>query len=885
MKAARWADVVEAQRGRLAQLKASGSELPATPLTVCLQTQLAGALGQVGRLDEAITLLGPVAEQARQTLGPDTREALDADFQLATLYARQGQYDKAVPVYRTLLPRLATVHGASSLPVASVARNLSTALHWLGNYSDALPYDVRALQIVNALTPGPGPCDTAAVCRGLQGQASQNLADTLNRLSRFDEALPQARRGVELQREAKGEQHPDVLDAKLVLATTWLGQGHIDEAREIQRQVLQTARAAWGDAHPISRKAAGDLAASSRTLAEQREGVQLEEQNLASIKARLGPQHPETLLGTSNLVGRYERLQQWDKALALAEDGVKALFGRTDTLMFDDRTQDAWQRSQERLTDAYLALLIRHHREPDAFLFTEVLKYRKLSLALQGQMVASAQPGLAADIKRASRRLALLDQRLALARSLEQPTDGLNSARAGAFQAWKQLVDGAPAALPSMAEPPNWARLLVGDGQPMISYRQVGKSLLAFVLSGPQMNSLLLDDQDRVRPTIEAYRLSMRYLTTRGGAKDPASLPLWRLPDGSYRFSPRDNPAGSVRVANPAEVLSTLSDWLIKPLMPKLEGRQRLRISVDQNLGHVPFEALPLAQGLLGDRVEVSLLPSFALYELLSQRRVDYALAQRRPMLAIGGAQYASFDQYSPLIRIQREREKTITPMDRKILWQSIQRDRRLLPLAFAMQMNGTLDMSDLPGSAAEVETIAQTVNAWKQGRAEVLSGAQASEQRLNELDESGALKSFRLVHFSTHGFLSDDEPALSAIVLKQVNREAGTDGYLTAAELSTMSLGSDLVVVSACDSGASEQLAGQGAAGLSFALFQAGTVSSLLTLWPVEDQASSRFMGHFYEELKASDAASAALQRTKVWARAQGLSPHVVQGFVLWGI
>jgi CHAT domain-containing protein len=287
-----------------------------------------------------------------------------------------------------------------------------------------------------------------------------------------------------------------------------------------------------------------------------------------------------------------------------------------------------------------------------------------------------------------------------------------------------------------------------------------------------------------------------------------------------------------------------------------------LLISIDQNLGHVPFDSLPIENGLLGERFTISMLPSFALFDTLVSRQTSYAKLERKPLLAVGGAHYARIEKASPLFTVQREREMTVTPMNMKIMWQGVKRDRSKLPLAF---MQFAIGQSDLPGSLAEVEAIAKTYDVGNQQRTVVLTGERASEESINRMAQSGELERFKILHFSTHGYLSDDEPALSAIVLSQVNRAAGTDGYLTSAEISSMNLQSDLVIVSACDSGASEKFAGEGAAGLSFALFQAGSVSSFLTLWPIPDQDSRRFMERFYVELKSGHTTSVSLQKQKL--------------------
>lgn len=890
IKAGQWEQVRTLMQQRIERTP----ETSEPALRICMRTLLGSVLARLGELPQAEAQLQASHADALKLLGPGHEATQEAALHLATTYSKRGQYDKAIPVLRAMLPIAEKRHGASSLPVLTLLRNTSTALHWLGNYADALPLDTRALAIAEQLTPGPGSCDTPATCDAIRGRAAQNMAGTLIRLGRHAEALPLAQRGVDLQRASLGPLHANTLDAQLILASALIDAGRIPEARALQQQVRDQARQALGPSHEITRKAETDFAASARTAGELQAASEGQGPQLVQLRQRLGPAHPEVLLASTNQAERLMRLSQHAEALGVAETAMRDALARPDSLLFDDRSLDAWLAMQSRLHGMYIELLLRNQRVADAFLVSETLKLRRQSLSLNGQENAESGSGEArAARKAASRQLSLIDQRVALARSLNQDTGPLMAQRAAAFAAWKRLQVQAPAAtLPSVQTPPPWLAAAMQQPGAVVGYRFFGPTLVAFVTEGSGVRVVVLDTQDRVRPSIEAYRLTMRAIAMAPRGKALSALPLWRLPSGAYQHSLVEPQPDARRVADIDEVLRSLSQWLIEPLWPKLAGRGRMLVSVDHNLGHVPFESLPLTAepqtkgtsgepALLGDHLSVGLLPSLALLDTLGERQRSYAQLERRPLLAVGGAHYARVAKVGLVQFVRPDAGRQLGAMDMKQIWQGVQRDRSLLPLALAQWAQGGFD--DLPGSLAEVDAIARTVDGAGPRRSLVLRGAQASEAMLQQLADTGELASYRLLHFTTHGFLSDDEPALSAIVLKQVNREPGTDGYLTAAEIATLDLHSDLVVVSACDSGANAS-AGSGAAGLSMALFQAGTVSSILSLWPIEDEDSRRFMEHFHARLAAGADTAEALRRTRVWGRAQKLSRHVVQGLVRWG-
>ena len=77
-------------------------------------------------------------------------------------------------------------------------------------------------------------------------------------------------------------------------------------------------------------------------------------------------------------------------------------------------------------------------------------------------------------------------------------------------------------------------------------------------------------------------------------------------------------------------------------------------------------------------------------------------------------------------------------------------------------------------------------------------------------------------------------------------------DGYLTAKEAAQLQLrGTELVVLSACDTASGDQQSGEGLFGLQRALSVAGARSTLLSLWKVDDNATAHFMERYYTLLK----------------------------------
>ena len=109
----------------------------------------------------------------------------------------------------------------------------------------------------------------------------------------------------------------------------------------------------------------------------------------------------------------------------------------------------------------------------------------------------------------------------------------------------------------------------------------------------------------------------------------------------------------------------------------------------------------------------------------------------------------------------------------------------------------------------------------------------------------------------------------------------------MTALELASVDLwGTQLVVLSACQTGLGDVRHGQGVHGLRRALVQAGAQSQLISLWQVDDDATQRLMGEVYARLAEGRGRAAALRGAQLKMLGEGpyQHPYYWAGFVLVG-
>jgi CHAT domain-containing protein len=149
-----------------------------------------------------------------------------------------------------------------------------------------------------------------------------------------------------------------------------------------------------------------------------------------------------------------------------------------------------------------------------------------------------------------------------------------------------------------------------------------------------------------------------------------------------------------------------------------------------------------------------------------------------------------------------------------------------------------------LPASQNEADSISQTLGG---NRTTIASGFDANRERVLNSD----IGDYRMLHFATHGLIDMNRPEISSIVLSQLD-EAGNkrEGFLRLQDIYAMDLATDLVVLSACQSGIGKEIRGEGLMSLNNAFLQAGAKSVVSSAWKVDDNATAELMSKFYSNL-----------------------------------
>lgn len=300
-----------------------------------------------------------------------------------------------------------------------------------------------------------------------------------------------------------------------------------------------------------------------------------------------------------------------------------------------------------------------------------------------------------------------------------------------------------------------------------------------------------------------------------------------------------------------ATAATALAEAILPSTLQALDA-ERLLVVPDGTLAQVPFAALPFGDGVVIDRFAVATLSSASVLAALRAR--TGAPRSGRTLLAVLADPV--FEGADPRLGDSPPDHRTSS-------------SRRSEP------------WSRLPATAREAASIGRIAAAF--GDVSTATGLAANRSRL-----AAEAPRARILHLATHAVLDDRDPALSGVVLSQVDdqgQEIG--GFVRLHEIYDLPIAADLVVLSACATAAGRALRGEGRIGLTRGFLAAGARAVLATSWPIDDRAGAVMMEAFYEALLEQRATPVeALRRAQNIMRRRGRfrHPSYWAGYVLHG-
>jgi CHAT domain-containing protein/tetratricopeptide (TPR) repeat protein len=337
------------------------------------------------------------------------------------------------------------------------------------------------------------------------------------------------------------------------------------------------------------------------------------------------------------------------------------------------------------------------------------------------------------------------------------------------------------------------------------------------------------------------------------------------------------------RVASEAprlqEAIVRLSQIVIAPAASQL-GTKRLLIVADGALQYVPFAALTASSAaaytpLIVDH-EIISLPSASTLAVLRQELSGRKRASRT-LAVLADPVFDSTDE-----RVKKPtaagKQKPQPPASTAQRGLSIKVQKAAAEAGLTSE---GLTIPRLPGTKQEAEKILALAPAAERKQAMDFAASKATAT-------SEELGQYRFIHFATHGFLDSLNPELSGIVLSLVDEQgAPQNGFLRADEIYNLKLPADLVVLSACQTGLGKEIRGEGLVGLTRGFMYAGAARVVVSLWSVDDEATSELMSRLYSRMIRDGLPPAAALRAaqiEMLKQPRWQAPYFWAAFVLQG-
>jgi CHAT domain-containing protein/tetratricopeptide (TPR) repeat protein len=785
------ADAIDAYRVLLdLQVQQDGPDSNAVFQTV---EDLSWDLGQTGRHAEALALLAttlPRAEAAWRETGATetyngTMESLTAGLRYANLLERQADHLGAQgkisqsDLQFEAANRLRTRY--FSRPTQVVARtynNMAFRQNFQGRYALAEKNARTALEIFEQFY---SQTDVSADLT--YAKYKYNLAAALLGQGRSPEALPLLRFGVPIQRKL-GPDHPDLVILLTTLSRAIVAAGgDREEALSLAREAAAIARR-----HRDARAAGGysgttpDAATSALTRALAGDATTHDPLSMA-----YGALMEATAAGVdaggpadalrSEMFIAAQDLEQSTAGQAMAEAAARAMAG--------DGPLGALITRKQQLTD----------------------RARALNLAVTASILASETPGLK-------------DKRKALAEVVRELA-AIDAELGRAFPEFDELVS--PAALPL---PDVRARLAADEA--LILIVPNGADTYAFAVSPErEVVQVLGGATQPVARLVARLRCRMDEATCLSDADlDVTSDQTGEL-QGIDAYFPRFDRGAANR----------LYTTIFQPLEPALGKARRVFVTVAGPLGGLPLPVLvtqfdpakdkadagdaeTLKQSAwLGDRYAFITLPAVSALRIV--RPLPGGEGPRRDFLGYG----------APSLEGAAGAARSVEQGGRRLMRAALQ------PVASASP-DALRKLSPLPGTAIELQSMAAALDAPPEG---LRLGPAATEAALKQ-DER--LSRAGIIAFATHGLLPKEvgrggEPGL--VFTPPAAASALDDGLLTASEAARLVLNAEWLILSACNTAASDGTPGsQSLSGLARAFLHAGAKAMLVSHWRVSDEVTA---------------------------------------------
>ncbi len=824
------------------ELEALGEQLmgQSNPDIIGLGLVRALLLRDVGQYDNALQQAQTTQAKALQRLGRSHVISGKSLIALGSIHRLKGAFDKAKAYYVEGISVLAAAGQPGEKELASGYANMADLLNEINDPATARMYNQKALDL-NVKMFGAESLEVALLYNNL-GMAMMNLGD-------MDAAEEKLTRALEIYEKKFGPDHAEIASSLNNMGLMYTKRGKYAEATAAYRRANKIADAKLQRTDPWFVKIKGNLGQLLNELGQQDEAQALLKETVELSTDVHGADHPSTASALHNLGSAQTDMQDYVNGREnLTAAGRAMLKARGDrhpltagTFAYVGILETATQKTDAAIAAFNSARIIANQaawevlpglstNEQQNFMRQTFDWTLYASLALAGQNPDN-QTVLESSAMWLANGKGIAEMALAAARS-----------KTASPELKQVTLDQVREKLPKDAVLIDIARHdLIDYEARTLKERLLDPHYVAWI-TPPKGDIVRVDlgDARKIDELVDEAREEITDAGAQGGTIE------------------QRGEAGAVKIVRAK--LARLADVIWKPLAEHIDAKtRRLILSPDGQLWLVPWNALPVEQTDADDDNKASwLIEKFAISTTASGRE-----------LVLGNASDQS-NKNKPAIFSNPEFDQT--PSVKSSAYQKLFR-RLPLPANPAAKSNRSANLysqdgnlkfraNPLPGTDIEAKAIIPSMQEWLGGQApNNFRGTYALESVVKQLVRP------RAVVFATHGFYAEpngidhevDPLASCGLLLAGCNSKTAEikddDGILTGIEIADLDLRStELVVLSACETGTGKIENGNGVAGLRRAFHLAGAESVASTLWRIPDLETAELMNKFFATL-ATDA------------------------------
>jgi len=790
---------------------------------------------------------------------PDYAQSLS---NLALLYSEQGKYAKAETLFLEALKIKEKTLGKEHLDYIQSLNNLALMYNDQGNYAKAENLLLNVKGVYSRILGKEHPDYATSL---------NNLAEIYSSEGNYTKAEPLYLEASKIIRNTLGKDHPHYTASLNNLASLYYSERNYEKAHILYLDALKFGEKSLGKEHPDYANSLNNLAALYYTEGNYAKAEPLFVEALRVRDKSLGKDHPNYASSLNNLGLLYECQDNYQKA--------EPLFVKSHQVYF-------------RLLETQFALL--SEKEKEAFLMTFKQYFETFnSFVLKRKMQNPTIVGNMYNNLLATKALLFNAQNRIRNNIIASGNKDLISL----YQNWQAKRQN----LAKVYQMPLAEKEKIGIDVPKIEEeaneleKQLSSQSQAFAQANDNKSCTWRDIQKRLKPDQAAIEM-VRFTWYNKKWTDTVYY-------AALIITPSSNQPDLVLLKNGKELEGVSIAYYKNTILKNIEDKnsykqfwapiaERLKIiaphtikiyfSPDGVYNSININTLlnPLIAKFVSEEIDIQLVTTSK--DLVTIKRKN------------NPSKDASLFGYPDYSNKNTDTTRSFNFNYKIVKTDSLKRDFE----------DGIIPM--LPGTEKEINNIEKLLikNYWKTGK---FTLGLASENKIK------ALINPCILHIATHGFFMTDlenlgqengfagfnkikfteNPLLRSGLLLSGSQQAydgkadpdKEDGILTAYEAMNLNLeNTELVVLSACETGRGEIKNGEGVYGLQRAFQIAGARTVMMSLWKVDDNATQEFMTDFYEHWLKSGNKREAFIHARQTIKAKYIFPYYWGAFVMVG-